>query len=120
MSERKPLPTTQRVDPPQYLATYLEKQNRSTGAETPDDENTPLYLRRFRQRQEGGSATQALPPLHERVGLGMQQALSEDNRTKEISAPPGTHAARELAGPHVRPHRLQAGEPGRDDRDPER
>ena len=29
MSERKRLPTTQRVDPPQYLAKYLEKQNRA-------------------------------------------------------------------------------------------
>ncbi len=93
------LPSTQRVDPPQYLATYLERQRRDgaggdgaagDGAGAGDDGATPLYLRRFRERQraDGGSTPQALPPLHERVGLGMQQSMSEDNRTKEISAPP--------------------------------
>ena len=92
--DRRKLPTTQRVDPPQYLATYLEKQRGRTSddgageGDTPDDDSTPLYLRRFRDRQATGERSpQSLPPLHERVGLGMQQALSEDSRTKEISAP---------------------------------
>lgn len=85
------LPSTQRVDPPQYLATYLARQGRNGDGPDGDDgdDATPLYLRRFRERQRGdGPGPQALPPLHERAGLGMQQAMSEDNRTKEISAPP--------------------------------
>jgi len=90
--ERRPLPKTERVDPPLYLSRYLERQA-SGGAPsdraTDADDQTPLYLRRFRERRATGQTIQALPPLHERVGLGMQQALSEDNRTKEISAPPG-------------------------------
>ncbi|MEE8600658.1 histidine phosphatase family protein [Euzebya tangerina] len=90
-------PTTQRVDPPKYLSDYNARQragrNGQTTAPSSDeagDDTTPLYLRRFRdkQAQDTGPVTQALPPLHERVGLGMQQAMSEDNRTKEISAPP--------------------------------
>lgn len=84
---RPEIPSTQRVDPPQYLATYKARQRQADDGAASDD-GTPLYLRRFRERQQGGDAgPQALPPLHERVGLGMQQALSEDNRTKEISAP---------------------------------
>lgn len=85
---RPRIPSAQRVDPPQYLSTYLKRRDQAGDA--PTDDGTPLYLRRFRDRQAGGDPTgpQALPPLHERVGLGMQQSLSEDNRTKEISAPP--------------------------------
>jgi broad specificity phosphatase PhoE len=89
---RRGLPTTQRVDPPRYLATYLDRQQQTSPATEPDDdfaESTPLYLRRFRQRQAlPRTGPQALPPLHERVGMGVQRAMSEDNRTKEISAPP--------------------------------
>lgn len=82
-----------RVDPPAYLARYREKQRQQAGpgVDGPGgDEETPLYLRRFRDRQRTGpdGAPATLPPLHERVGLGMQQAMSEDNRTKEVSAPP--------------------------------
>ncbi len=69
-----------------YLARYLEKQARhGTGDE--GDDNTPLYLRRFRQRRDAETIAET-EPLYSRVGHGMQQALSEDNRTKEISAPP--------------------------------
>lgn len=87
------LPNTQRVDPPKYLATY---QNRRSATSTPDGEvpggdpsdSTPLYLRRFRQRQtEPATGSTALPPLQERADLGLLRAMSEDNRTKEISAP---------------------------------
>ena len=89
---RHGLPTTQRVDPPRYLATYLDRQAKAAPApEERDDrsESTPLYLRRFRERRtQPKTGPQALPPLHERVGLGVQRAMSEDNRTKEISAPP--------------------------------
>jgi len=71
-----------------YLARYLERQARHGEADDADDD-TPLYLRRFRQRRETESITESLPPLYQRVGHGMQQSMSEDNRTKEISAPPG-------------------------------
>ena len=98
-SARRGLPNTQRVDPPRYLATYLDRQRREdTEAEAPAldavesrerDTSAPLYLRRFRERQaDPQPGPQSLPPLHERVGLGMQRSMSEDNRTKEISAPP--------------------------------
>ncbi len=83
-------PTTERVDPPQYLSTYKAKQDQLGNGipRTDEDDASPLYLRHFRERQaEGSTATQSLPPLHERVGHGMQQAMSEDNRTKEVSAP---------------------------------
>ena len=88
---RRALPTTQRVDPPRYLATYLDRQARVAPA--PDghddhDASTPLYLRRFRERRTGPAAGPQSLPLHERVGMGVQRAMSEDNRTKEISAPP--------------------------------
>jgi broad specificity phosphatase PhoE len=56
------------------------------GAAAP--EGTPLYLRRFRERRSEASITEPLPPLWERSGHGIQKALSEDNRNKEISAPP--------------------------------
>ncbi len=81
------LPRTERVDPPLYLARYLERQARESGDETADDVTTPLYLRRFRERREQETITEQLPPLWERSGLGLQQVLSEDNRNKEISPP---------------------------------
>jgi broad specificity phosphatase PhoE len=71
-----------------YLAKYLERQARTGGAAPGEDDQTPLYLRRFRERREAETITEQLPPLYQRVGLGMQQAMSEDNRTKELSAPP--------------------------------
>ncbi len=88
---RRGLPTTQRVDPPRYLATYLDRQAKAApdGGDGDGDGSTPLYLRRFRERRtQPSQGPQALPPLHERVGIGVQRAMSEDNRTKEISAPP--------------------------------
>jgi broad specificity phosphatase PhoE len=53
-----------------------------------DPDTTPLYLRRFRERRVRTSITESVPPLWERSGHGIQKALSEDNRNKEISAPP--------------------------------
>ncbi len=71
-----------------YLARYLEKQARAVEEDSTEDADTPLYLRRFRQRRDTQTITEQLPPLYQRVGHGMQQAMTEDNRTKEISAPP--------------------------------
>jgi broad specificity phosphatase PhoE len=87
MSERPQFPRTERDEAPLYLARYLERQAKAAEPE-PEDDDTPLYLRRFRRRRETETITDQLPPLYQRVGHGMQQALSEDNRNKEISAPP--------------------------------
>ncbi len=84
-----------RFEAPLYLARYRERQAASADAETvepdndgPDaDDGSPLYLRRFRQRGSG-PAVEAEKPLWQRADLGTQQALTEDNRNKEISAPP--------------------------------
>ncbi len=102
---RPPLPRTDRDEAPLYLARYLEREARRGTAgvsgngqegdgrdhrpgEVSTDDGLPLYLRRFRERRAEPSLTESLPPLWERAGHGIQQALSEDNRTKEISAPP--------------------------------
>ena len=95
--ERSPaLPRTERSDAPMYLARYLERRARSAPAsangdgadtKTQDEEQLPLYLRRFRERRADG-AIDAPPPLWRDRDLPFQQSLSEDNRNKEISAPP--------------------------------
>lgn len=87
MSDRPSLPRKDRDEAPLYLARYLERQSKSDFDEAEDDDGEiPLYLRQFRKRKES-SPTRSVPPLHERAGLGMQQALTEDNRNKEIAAP---------------------------------
>jgi broad specificity phosphatase PhoE len=88
MNDRPQLPRTERDEAPMYLAKYLERQARSEDADVESDEGTPLYLRQFRKRRTEEALTEQLPPLYQRVDLGMQQAMSEDNRNKEISAPP--------------------------------
>ncbi len=92
------LPHIERDEAPLYLARYYERQARGDGdppAEDDGDDTTPLYLRRFRERRTSTSITEPTPPLWQRAGAGMQRALSEDNRNKEIIAPPA--ARRELA-----------------------
>jgi broad specificity phosphatase PhoE len=92
------LPRTERPDAPLYLARYHERRSRgggggrngtwpaeATGPDAATDE--PLYLRRFRERRSGG-AMDAPPPLWQERELGFLQAMSEDNRNKEIVAPP--------------------------------
>lgn len=87
MADRPALPRTERDEAPLYLAKYLERQRRGDGEIEDADEGIPLYLRQFRQRREQETITEQLPPLYQRVGSGMQKALSEDNRNKEISPP---------------------------------
>ena len=90
MSGRPPdLPRTERDEAPMYLARYLERAARAAEAEEDGDEGSPLYLRRFRRRRSTETITAPLPPLWERSDHGMQMVLSEDNRNKEIGAPPG-------------------------------
>jgi broad specificity phosphatase PhoE len=90
---RPPPPPADRVDAPLYLARYREREallrtrngdGVTDQAALAGDDAEPLYLRRFRQRQP---AQPASGPLWERASLAVQQALTEDNRNKEISAP---------------------------------
>jgi broad specificity phosphatase PhoE len=85
---RPSFPRTERDEAPLYLAKYLERQARHDVEEETTDDDTPLYLRRFRQRRESETTGAPTQPLYERASHGMQQSMSEDNRTKEISAPP--------------------------------
>lgn len=64
------------------------------GPDRADDPAVPLYLKRFRRRTAADTSPAEDGPLWSRAGLGVQQALTEDNRNKEISAPPA--AARVL------------------------
>jgi len=87
---------TDRFGAPMYLARF---RARRTGADgdgrgEPDD-GAPLYLKRFRARTSSTPAPDASVPLWQRADLGTQQALTEDNRNKEIS-PPAASARRLL------------------------
>lgn len=64
------------------------------GPDRAEDPAVPLYLKRFRRRIAASGDPAEDGPLWSRAGLGVQQALTEDNRNKEISAPPA--AARAL------------------------
>jgi broad specificity phosphatase PhoE len=76
-----------RYEAPNYLATYRERQdarpatNGSNGS-TVDD--TPLYLRRFRER--GATAAPPVPTV-EHGGATFTPALAEATRGKEVAAP---------------------------------
>ena len=91
-----PQPPVDRPEAPPYLARHREREalRRSTGGDgsrggdgagEAADGAEPLYLRRFRERQHGAVTGRA---LWERSSLAVQQALTEDNRSKEISPPP--------------------------------
>lgn len=86
-----------RFDAPLYLARYRQRQavppNENGADDGAEADESPLYLRRFRSRTEadaGGPAANDPTPLWRRAALPVQQALTEDNRNKEISAPPGS------------------------------
>ena len=87
---------TDRHGAPLYLARYLERQQDQEvdGAESPSAADVevdpaqaaePLYLRRFRDRDAPTDTPDV--PLWQRGTMAQQQALTEDNRNKEISAP---------------------------------
>ena len=84
-----------RFDAPLYLARFRERHRGSPLEETVDESGSasslPIYLKRFRDRN---AARQAEVPLWQRADLATQQALTEDNRNKEVSAPPS--AARQV------------------------
>ncbi len=93
--------STDRFQAPLYLARYRERQNgngQSTETDTSGethgdtaDDSAPLYLKRFRDRTANRSSEATDAPLWQRADLSVQQALTEDNRNKEISAPPEAH-----------------------------
>lgn len=80
------LPRTERPDAPAYLTKYLDREDRggkpAPGEEPADD--TPLYLRRFRERQTSTDRDAAPPPMWEGEDLGVTRSWAEITRTKEI------------------------------------
>ena len=90
MSDDQNATDTDRHGAPLYLAKYRESQKPSpTNGEV--DTDAPLYLQRFRAENPSGPAADL--PLWQRSTLATQQALTEDNRNKEISPPPGSPRA---------------------------
>lgn len=102
-----------RFEAPLYLARFRDRsQNGGTTTPQPThtldraidldapsegDQPAPLYLRRFREREQSDATAANVVtdvPLWQRSQLGLQQQLTEDNRNKEISAPP--EVARQL------------------------
>lgn len=85
-SGRADLPRTERPDAPAYLTRY---QSRGTGGPSgaPDgaaaDADVPLYLRRFRERQEGPASPGDLPRWNGE-DLGVTRSWADVTRTKEI------------------------------------
>jgi len=97
-----PVGPTDRFEAPLYLARYRQRIAPDGGADSdngsepgePTAESGPLYLKRFRDREAERGEAVPETPLWQRAELSVQQALTEDNRNKEISAPPA--AARQL------------------------
>ena len=84
------LPRTERTEAPAYLRKHQERKKHEA-LDTKQDDDTPLYLRQFRQRRSDASRVDAPPPTWEGRDLAYAQMLSEDNRNKEILAPPGAN-----------------------------
>ena len=100
--DRPHAPPTERIEAPLYLARFRDRARVGPTADQADGrdgdregdgeregEGLPIYLRRFREREPGPSAdSDGAEPLWRRSPLPTQQALTEDNRNKEISPPP--------------------------------
>ena len=83
-TSRAELPRTERPDAPAYLSRYLERAGRAVPAPGDDDESTPLYLRRFRQRRESTDPFEQPVPSYDGQDLGTTRGWAEVTRTKEI------------------------------------
>ncbi len=87
----QPPPRSDRFDAPLYLARFRERHRESPIEDTDDESGAvsslPIYLKRFRDRS---AAQPEQDPLWQRADLATQQALTEDNRNKEVSAPPSS------------------------------
>jgi broad specificity phosphatase PhoE len=80
-------PASDRFEAPMYLARFRDRTADPDETDSADD-GLPLYLKRFRNRGANApSAGSPTTPLWQRADLGTQQALTEDSRNKEISAP---------------------------------
>lgn len=81
------LPRTERHDAPLYLARYLERRAREREApqEIPEEDGTPLYLRRFRAKQNRPPTVEPPPAWSEVRGT---EAWARTIKTKEIVPPP--------------------------------
>jgi broad specificity phosphatase PhoE len=77
-----------RYEAPNYLAKYRERQGRKADA-VPDDDGTPLYLRRFRART-------VEVPVETVEGESFTRDYAASTREKEIVAPPERKAAEEF------------------------
>ena len=82
----QPIPRTERPDAPAYLTRHLRRKEleQNPGATPEHDADTPLYLRRFRDRQEQVHALEAPMPTFEGHELGTSRAWAEVTRTREI------------------------------------
>jgi broad specificity phosphatase PhoE len=77
-------PRTERPDAPAYLSRYLERQGRTVTHDEAEDESTPLYLRRFRDRRESTDPFETPVPTYDGQELGTTRGWAEVTRTKEI------------------------------------
>ena len=75
------LPRTERTDPPAYLNRHLTRRRGQTEspADEAGDDATPLYLRRFRERDHHSD-----PVTYDGDVVGSSRAWAEVTRTKEI------------------------------------
>jgi len=79
---RTVFPRTERPDAPAYLTRYLDRQAAPVAQPGDDDDSTPLYLRRFREKKQDGFDDGL--PAYEGVELGTTRGWAEVTRTKEI------------------------------------
>ena len=79
------LPRTERADPPAYLTRHLSRRRDQTTlpAGEGSDDATPLYLRRFRERDHN-SDHNSDPVMYDGDVVGSSRAWAEVTRTKEI------------------------------------
>lgn len=108
-----PLPRTERHEAPLYLARYQQRQardrERASGEPVSDDEqDIPLYLRRFRARRRDQTGPDEHrhretdprpPPVVEADGQRFTEAWASSTRQKEIVPPP--EAARDTVAATV-------------------
>ncbi|MGD9528066.1 MAG: histidine phosphatase family protein [Pseudonocardia sp.] len=84
-----------RYEPPNYLARYRERQNRTDVEPEPEqDANTPLYLRRFRSRATAPQREQSV--VHLDGAEPFTSDYAQSTREKEIVAPPQRRAVEEF------------------------